>query len=1312
MLAEAMIVDRRRLAARWMGVLRLQREGRRVDARTVDGLRLDWERSTERRAKRREAKPTPAFDQKLPILEHREAIAETIRTHQVTVICGETGSGKTTQIPQICLSLGLGEAGMIGHTQPRRIAARTLATRIGQELKVAPGSRSVGYKVRFGDETDKSTHIKVMTDGILLAETQGDRLLEAYDTIIIDEAHERSLNIDFLMGYLRQMLPRRPDLKVIITSATIDPERFARHFADLGGVKGPAPVVSVSGRTYPVEVRYRPIGDGDIETALNPGDEDQAIIDAIDELFISERDAGSSRGRDVLVFLPGEREIREAAEALRKHHPPGVEILPLFSRLSPAEQMRVFQPSGARRIVLATNVAETSLTVPGIKYVVDTGYARMSRYSHKSKIQRLPIEPISRASANQRMGRCGRVQEGVCIRLYAEEDFKQRPEFTEPEILRTNLASVILQMIALNLGKVEEFPFVEPPDSRMIKDAYDTLHELGAIDAEGRLTKTGHALAKFPIDPRLARMLIGADAEGSLAEVLVIASALSIQDPRERPLAKQDQADLAHKRFWHEESDFVAFLNLWREYQKQQKHLSGNRLRNWCRDNFLSFVRMREWDDVHGQLAQLSGELGLRTSPKPAGYDQVHRALLSGLLSNCGFKAEQFEYTGSRGMKFNIFPGSALFKKGPKWVVAAEIVETTRRFARIVAKVQPEWIEELAQHVVKKSYSDPHWQKDHGSVAAFERVTLYGLVLAPRRRANYGPVDPADARDIFIQHALVEAEWAWSAAFMQHNQRVIAQVRELEAKVRKADVLAEKQAIYDFYDARVPKGVFSISTFEPWRKDAEKSQPKLLYMSAKDVMRREVPEATPDQFPDALDVFGTRLNVQYKLEPGAADDGVTLDVPIENLNQLDADRAEWLVPGLLKEKILALIKNLPKQHRVQLDAAQMAETLAGGLPFGQGNLFEALSAGIDKLLGVQVPPGAWTPQALPDYLRMHIRVRDEKGGLLAAGRDPVKLKAQLAERARAHLEKLARKSFGREGLTEWTFDDLPEKFEMDRQGQTVVGFPALVDKGESVALTLLESAAHARYATHRGVRRLFAIAAQNEIDGHLWGQKNRQKLALYYGPLGKPEQLMADLRLLVAERAFMSGPAAHVAAAPIRTREQFEKRQQERWGKVGLVAREVAELAERILQQRQQIALRLDKTVPDDWKDNAADAADQLARLCPPGFLASTPDQRLRDYPRYLEAIVVRLRKLDNGNSGRDTRSLNALMPLWRRYIAAAGKVEQGLLPRADPAALDEHRWLLEELRVSLFAERLGTSEPVSVKRLNDQWEAVGAERP
>ncbi len=1287
---DAMLADRPRLRGRLRSL-----RGQAGRERDLERLAQEIERSAQRRQRREASRPQPKFCLDLPVLAKREEIAKAISEHQVVVICGETGSGKTTQLPQICLDLGRGVAGVIGHTQPRRIAARTVAARISQELGRPLGS-TVGFKVRFGDQTGPDTMIKVMTDGVLLAETQTDRNLWQYDTLIIDEAHERSLNIDFLLGYLRHLLPRRPDLKVIITSATIDPQRFARHFAQHGV---DAPIVEVSGRTYPVEVRYRPVTDFD------PDDEERnqelAILEAVDELA---RVGGHG---DILVFLSGEREIRNAAEALRKHHPEGTQILPLYARLSPAEQMRAFQPHPGRRIVLATNVAETSLTVPGIRYVVDTGLARISRYSARTKVQRLPIEPISQASADQRKGRCGRVAEGICIRLYSEEDFNQRPRFTEPEILRTNLASVILQMKALKLGAIEDFPFVEPPDGRMIRDGYETLQELGAMDAEGNLTEIGRRLAKLPIDPRIGRMLLAGAEEGVLGEVLVIASALSVQDPRDRPMDKQEQADQAHARFKSEGSDFFTLLNLWRAYQDEARRLSRNKLRGWCHEHFLSFNRMREWEEVHHQLHAMIGEMRLATANRPRAErdaaDAVHKALLSGLLSNVAQKGEGYEYLGARGTKVSIFPASVLFKKNPKWIAAAEIVQTTKLYARTVAKVEPEWIERLAQHVVKRSYSDIHWQEETGQVCAFERVTLYGIVLAPRRRVHYGPIDPRAAREVFIHRALVEGDYRSKGAFQEHNRKVIEEVKRLEAKARKSDLLADARAMYAFYDARIPEHVYSAGIFEKWRREAERESPRLLHMSPRDVMVKEVGDLSPERYPDHVPVGGSRLRLDYKLEPGEADDGVTLNVPLEALAQIDPVRCEWVVPGLVQEKVHFLLKTLPKQHRTQLDPlAQTAEKVAAAMPYGRGPFLDALGEAVLKVRGVEVPRSAWQVRGLPAHLSLNIRVLDDHGKEIAQGRDAAELQQRLAGRMRKALAGMARSEFGREGIKEWNFGELPDRYEVVKNGARVVSYPALVDRGSDVQLTLLESPEAAAAATRAGVRRLFIIEAAKEMEHYLKGQPQVEKMVVLHAPIGRARDLRAMLVELIAEQTFLAGQPE------VRTQAEFQVRLAQHWGRIGKVARDVINLAEAIFTAKHGIDVKLAEKHPPAWGPAVTDMRQQLQGLFFKGFLGAVPLEHLREYPRYIAGMQTRLRKLANAGLQRDQRWMQELAPHWRRVIEVWTLLNQpDGAARVNPAEFSAYRWMVEELRISLFAQELGTKSPVSAKRLEEKWAGV-----
>jgi ATP-dependent helicase HrpA len=1332
-----MLIDRLRLRRRLTAIDLAVKNNRPYESMVL-ALRDELDRSIARRARRQQLLPKPSLDLDLPILARKDDIKKAIAENQVVIICGETGSGKTTQLPQICLDLGRGVAGMIGHTQPRRIAARTVASRIADELDTELGRGPVGYKVRFGDKTGPDTFIKVMTDGILLAETQNDRFLEAYDTIIIDEAHERGLNIDFLLGYLKQLLPRRPELKVIVTSATIDPERFAHHFSSLPSSAGsaprrvitplPAPIIEVSGRTYPVELRYRPLTGDEDDREWN---QEEGILAAVDEL------AREGSG-DILVFLAGEREIRQTAEALRKHHPQQTEILPLYARLSAAEQMKVFAPHKHRRIVLATNVAETSLTVPGIRYVIDPGYARLSRYNHRTKVQRLPIEPVSRASADQRKGRCGRVAAGICIRLYSEQDFTARDQFTEPEILRTNLASVILQMKALRLGAVEDFPFVEPPDSRMIKDGYETLHELGAIDDKGDLTKLGSQLAKLPIDPRLARMILAGAAESSLKEVLIIAAALSVQDPRERPMAAAEKADFAHKQWHDENSDFLAILNLWKAYQENSDHLSHSKLRKWCQERFLSYLRMREWEDIHQQLHSLVGDMGLhdsgialpgdvrRAQPperhKPPGrspvppdaptdtgrYESIHRALLTGLLSNVGTRGETFEYSGGRASKFNLFPGSGLFKKPPKWVMAAEIVQTTRLYARTAAKIDPAWIELVAGHVLKRSYSDGHWSRDAGHAVAFERVTLFGIEVVARRRVNYSNVGPKAARELFILHALVYGETKAEWSFLKRNLALVDEVKELEAKARRADILVDRELMYAFYDIRLPDWVAGVATMEKWRRE-NRGADKTLEMARGDIIKRATPEITPDKYPRYLGIAGTKLHIDYKLDPGGEDDGLTLRIPLEALIATDETRIDWLVPGLLQEKILALFRCLPKAFRKGLEPAPtLAEECARELPFGEGSLTAALSKKIEDKKGFKIPPEAWQPKSIPDHLKMLIVVTDDKGKELARSRDLSEIKTRLAQKAKASFGKLAKSSFDRDNLKTWDFGDLPESMEIKRNGLTLVAYPALVDQAHSVALRLLDSKEEAAESTRAGLRRLFMLEAKDELSYHFRLIPNQNALALHYATLGGKAELERELSELIADRAFLTD------SRPVRTKPDFDKRLSDRWNQIGAAAREIGDLVSQILTLKQSIAVRIPDKIPPAWKPAIDDIEDHLVRLMPKGFLRTTPFDQLRHYPRYLNAVLVRLQKLENAGLQKDARWRDDLVLHWRRYTDVANQLAATTTPSGPPPdarripEIAAYRWMLEEFRVSLFAQELGTAIPISAKRLEEQWGRVG----
>ena len=1425
--------------------------------------------------RRRLLVPNIQYPEELPVSERRAEVADLIARHQVVVLCGETGSGKSTQLPKICLELGRGVLGRIGHTQPRRIAARTLASRVAQELGGETGGL-VGYKVRFHDRVRPETGIKLMTDGILLAEIQQDRFLNEYDTLIIDEAHERGLNIDFLLGYLRNLLPRRPDLKVIVTSATIDPQRFARHFADAAG--NLAPIIEISGRTYPVEVRYRP------PEEENVGERDEAmqlaISQAVDEL------AKAGRG-DILVFLSGEREIRETAETLRKHHPPSTEILPLYARQSPAEQARVFQAHGTRRVVLATNVAETSLTVPGIHYVIDPGFARVSRYSHRGKVQRLPVELVSQASANQRQGRCGRVAAGICIRLYAEDNFQARAAYTEPEIQRANLAAVILQMKLLGFGDIAAFPFIDPPDPRLVADGYRTLEELAAIDDQGELTPLGRQLARLPLDPRIGRMLLAAVDLGCLAEMLVIASALSVQDPRERPLEQRQAADEIHATLNHPESDFLSFLNLWQFLEKERAHLTKNKFRQLCQRHFLSWNRVTEWRDVHTQLHGQMAEMGFRVqepgsldavtgtgspvrpdgrpplpSPPPTGgrgqerppvaplspplrrrgseapllgrgqgrkpgeergrkasqeqirnadQDQVrkisqeqgrtgglaqggaegrfaalHLALLSGLLGNIGFKDEGREYQGARNSRFLIHPSSGLFEQQPKWIAAAERVETTRQYGRIVARVQPAWIEEAGRHLLQRTYFEPHWQAASGQVAAFEKVTLFGVTLVPKRRVNYGPINPAEARAIFIRFALTAGDFESRAPFWRHNRELIAYIQHLEAKSRRRDILVDEDAIHAFYEQRVPAGIYSTPLFERWLRQATQKDPKLLHMRMEDAMRHEAAAVTAQAFPDSLQVGATALPLEYRFDPGETNDGLTLVVPAPLINQVSPDRCAWLVPGLLPELIAALLRGLPKAWRKLLvPIPDTAERLAARLQPADRPLLQALGEEVKALTGLQIPEDAWDPAAVPAHLRMKFRLVDEGGRALAAGDDYADLKRRFGGSGRQAFAAIPSQGLEREGITRWDFGELPESVDLDRAGIKLRGYPALVDEGDSVAVRVLDSPEGAELAQRAGLRRLFMLGLAGEVRQlrrnlpgldrlrlqyakapqpawgqggapgseepplpsppppggrekcgsvrpHLTGSKgsqgpaNRQsssqpltqatqevgassssnraasaatgKTTAGVHPKHKPLDLADEVLALIIDLTFIE------ELPPIRDRAAFEARLASRRSRLPQVASEVLALVGRILDDYQGMRQGLGGITQVNWLPSVRDLQAQLDGLVFRGFLLAVPYARLKDYPRYLKAARERLDKLFHA-AGRDQERLRELQPLldkWRERTAAVQD-----LGRRDPR-LEEIRWMLEELRISFFAQHIGTAYPISLKRIEARWKELG----
>ncbi|HTT13553.1 MAG TPA: ATP-dependent RNA helicase HrpA [Burkholderiaceae bacterium] len=1241
------------------------------------------------------------FPDELPVAALRADIARAIQAHQVVIVSGETGSGKTTQLPKICLELGRGTTGLIGHTQPRRIAATSIARRIAQELQSEPGE-IVGFKVRFSDRMQAGASVKLMTDGILLAETQSDRALGAYDTIIIDEAHERSLNIDFLLGYLKSLLPQRPDLKLIITSATIDAERFATHFAS---ASGPAPVINVSGRLFPVEIRYRAYHDEDDadDRTLMDG-----IVEAVDEC------ARAGRG-DVLVFLPGEREIREAAEALRKHHPPATEILPLFARLSAEEQERVFKPSGARRIVLATNVAETSLTVPGVRFVVDSGLARIKRYSYRNKVEQLQVERISQAAASQRAGRCGRLADGVCIRLYDEADFQRRPRFTDPEVLRSSLAGVILRMKSLGLGDVRAFPFVEPPPARAIADGFDLLAELNAVDDENELTVVGHELARLPVDPRIGRMLLAGRDQQALREVLVIASALSVQDPRERPLEAQQAADQEHRRFADERSDFLSFTRLWEFVGECFDHKKSNRkLTEELRNSFISPRRVREWREVHSQLAGIVGELGWRSNTSAASFDQIHDALLAGLLGNVGHKtldADHREppYVGARGVKFHIWPGSALAKKAGRWIMAAELVETSRLFARTIATTQPQAVERIGAHLLKKNWSDPHWEKNAGQVVAHERATLYGLLVYSQRRVPFGDRDPRLARQLFIRSALVEGDYDTNAPFAAHNRRLVREIRELEHKSRRPDVLVDDELIFAFYDALIPREVSSSAQFEKWRRGAERDNPKLLFLSRDELMRHEAAGVTTELFPKVWSMRGVDMALTYHFEPGSPRDGVTLTVPLFALNQVDADRCDWLVPGMLKEKVHLLLKSLPQ--KVRRNCVPLPEYAAEFIA-RQGEhavqpeklLIQTLCADVHERTGAACKQEDFKLETLPAHLSMNFKVVDEHGRQLAMGRNLAALRAELGSQAQRTFQALAgadtKVAAGlHEKITDWDFGPLPELLEIRRGGQTLVGHPALVDRGDSCSLEVFDDPDEALAKHRAGLRRLFRLQLREQvkfIEKALNSLQTTQMQATTIPALASAlpgfEDLREDVIAAAIDRTCLVEPWPADNAS-------FGARRSEARGKLSLIAQEVARLVTGIVQDAAAIPKKLNALRA--FSATVADVEQQLQRLFPPRFIVETPPGQLAHYPRYLKAIASRLDKM-KADPARDAARAGEVAPLQTallREVAARKGV-------TDPR-LEEFRWLLEELRVSLFAQELRTPMPVSAKRLSKAWESL-----
>ncbi|MDX3370382.1 ATP-dependent RNA helicase HrpA [Streptomyces violaceoruber] len=1303
-LTELSLRDAHRLGRRLEGARKIRKPEAR--AAVLAEIETEVAKAEQRIGERRARVPAVSYPEQLPVSQKKDEIAAAIRDHQVVIVAGETGSGKTTQIPKICVELGRGVRGMIGHTQPRRIAARTVAERVADELDT-PLGETVGWKVRFTDQVNpESTFIKLMTDGILLAEIQTDRELRAYDTIIIDEAHERSLNIDFLLGYLAQLLPKRPDLKVVITSATIDPERFSRHFGD-------APIVEVSGRTYPVEVRYRPLLEEDGDDA----DRDQitAITDAVEELM------GEGKG-DILVFLSGEREIRDTADALEKKKYRFTEVLPLYARLSHAEQHRVFQQHTGRRIVLATNVAETSLTVPGIKYVIDPGFARISRYSHRTKVQRLPIEPVSQASANQRKGRCGRTSDGICIRLYSEDDFTARPEFTDAEILRTNLASVILQMTAAGLGEIEKFPFIDPPDHRNIRDGVQLLQELGALDpaqkdVRKRLTDTGRKLAQLPVDPRLARMVLEADKNGCVREVMVIAAALSIQDPRERPAEKQAQADQQHARFKDESSDFLAFLNLWRYVREQQKERGSSSFRRMCKQEYLNFLRIREWQDIYTQLRTVAKQMGIHLNDEehPAPDDRVHVSLLAGLLSHVGMKdvkdaggeggrnTGKNEYLGARNAKFAIFPGSALFKKPPRFVMSAELVETSRLWARVNAKIEPEWVEPLAGHLLKRTYSEPHWEKDQAAVMAYEKVTLYGVPIVAQRKVNYGRIDPEISRELFIRNALVEGDWRTHHKFFADNRRLLTEVEELEHRARRRDILVDDETLYDFYDQRVPEHVVSGAHFDSWWKHKRHEQPDFLDFEREMLINERAGAVTKDDYPDSWRQGPLKFRVTYQFEPGADADGVTVHVPLQVLNQVTDEGFDWQIPGLREQVVTELIRSLPKPvRRNYVPAPNYAQAFLDRAVPLQEPLTVTMARELKRMVGVPFDAEDFDWSKVPDHLKITFRIVDERRRKLAEDKDLEALKLRLRPKARKALSQAAAataersggESLERSGLTDWTIGTLTRVFETRRAGQPVKAYPALVDDGskaDTVSVRLFDTEAEQAQAMWRGTRRL--ILRNIPVNPAKFASEkltNQQKLGLSANPHGSIQALFDDCATAAADKliADFGGPAWDEESY----RKLYDRVRAEI---VDTTVRTVGQV-QQVLAAWQACERRLKAVRSPALLANLQDVRGQLDALVKPGFVTEAGIKRLPDLMRYLVAADRRLQQMPTGVQ-RDTSRMEKVHEMRDEYAWLLEQMPQG---RPVPRQVLEVRWMIEELRVSYFAHALGTAYPVSDKRI------------
>ncbi len=1303
LITSLMARDHHRLQRRLSEIEKLAR-AKKPHEQALEKWKLQLEGSQAMVAARQQLIPAYIEFPDLPVCERRQEIAELIAKNQVVVLAGETGSGKTTQIPKICLSIGRGTRGLIGHTQPRRIAANTVANRIAEELKTKLGEK-VGYQVRFSDQSSDQTLIKVMTDGILLAEIQNDPYLNKYDTIIIDEAHERSLNIDFLLGYLKQLLPRRPDLKLIITSATIDLQKFSEHFNN-------APIIEVSGRTYPVDVWYRPLFES-LSKEADAEDSEQdiysAIVDAVHEIELHEK-TGGVRGGDILIFLSGEREIREAAEALRKAQFAHMEVVPFYARLSLAEQQRVFAAHTGRRIVLATNVAETSITVPGIRYVIDPGFARISRYSYRTKVQRLPIEPVSQASANQRKGRCGRVAEGICIRLYSEEDFNNRPAFTDAEILRTNLAAVILQMLQLRMGDIHKFPFIDAPDHRLISDGYKLLEELQAVNSNNQLTPVGTQLSKLPLDPRLARMLLAAQEHSCVREVLVIASALSVQDPRDRPAEKQQAADQMHRRFWSEYSDFLGYVNLWDYFETQRQELSQNQLRKLCKKEFLNYLRLREWRDIHHQLCVAIKDLALKTNTQPASYEATHKALLSGLLGNLGFNHEEREYLGARNRKFSIFPGSSLIKKTPKWIMAAELIETSKLFAHTVAKIEPEWALASAEHLVKRQYFEPHYNSHSGQVMAYEKVTLYGLTLVEKKSVAYAHIDPVAAREVFIRAAFVEGQYAQHPKrkniqgkikdFFSYQQDLLKELDDLEAKSRRRDILADEQVIFEFYNEVIPEHIINLAAFESWRKKAEQDNAHVLFISRETLMRHGALDITQAQFPNELEWRGMVFPLTYHFEPNHPDDGVSIHVPMSVLHQLPEQRLEWLVPGMLREKCINLVKSLPKSLRKHfVPVPDVVDKALSSMAPDNKPLTDALGLQLKRQTGVEINGDAWLEAQVDNYYRFNIKVVDDKGKVIASGRDLLPLREKYRAQVQQNIQSAAT-SVERDNIIQWDMDDLPQAIQLQRNGIGIRAYPALVDKNTSVALQVLDNPQQALDLTQRGLARLIFLQLNQTVKYLQKELLKGQDIALSLAGIGSRDQVADDIILAAIKQLVLNDPLT----LP-RSKETFD-------AAVAFIKDKLVATAEELCTHLlASLKLLVDVKKNIKQQKNAlvlaytlSDIQEQLKELFYIGLVYKTPDEWLRQYPRYLRAIQMRLEKAVL-NPQKDKLTVLEIQPYWQRLQEFIAK--ESVFGMTQNSALIEYRWWIEELRVSLFAQTLKTQIPISPKRLDKQWELV-----